>query len=307
VAEENHWLEIRITCDGETAEAVSEVLSRFIPDGVVTETDAKYDDAEEVLLETGEIRVFGYLPYDETTDEKQKKIEEALWHLNMIRPIPNPTYKIIMDQNWMESWKKYYQPIKVGEKLLILPTWLEKPEEYKNRTIIKIDPSMAFGTGTHPTTQMAMALTEEFCQNEVDVIDVGCGSGILSVAALKLGAKKALGVDVDAASTVAAKNSAQLNNVSEAMEVGYGSVAEILDNQFTINKSDLVLVNILAPIILRLFGDGLTNLVKEDGYLILSGILDYQSDDVTQKAIDEGFRFVKKIMINDWVGLAFQK
>ncbi len=307
MAEENHWLEIRITCDGETAEAVSEVLSRFIPDGVVTETDAKYDDAEEVLLETGEIRVFGYLPYDETTDEKQKKIEEALWHLNMIRPIPNPTYKIIMDQNWMESWKKYYQPIKVGEKLLILPTWLEKPEEYKNRTIIKIDPSMAFGTGTHPTTQMAMALTEEFCQNEVDVIDVGCGSGILSVAALKLGAKKALGVDVDAASTVAAKNSAQLNNVSEAMEVGYGSVAEILDNQFTINKSDLVLVNILAPIILRLFGDGLTNLVKEDGYLILSGILDYQSDDVTQKAIDEGFRFVKKIMINDWVGLAFQK
>ena len=307
MVEENHWLEIRITCDGETAEAVSEVLSRFIPDGVVTETDAKYDDAEEVLLETGEIRVFGYLPYDETTEEKQKKIEEALWHLNMIRPIPNPTYKIILDQNWMESWKKYYQPIKVGEKLLILPTWLEKPEEYKSRTIIKIDPSMAFGTGTHPTTQMAMALTEEFCQLGNDVIDVGCGSGILSVAALKLGAKKALGVDVDAASTVAAKNSAQLNDVSEVMEVGYGSVSDILDNQFSINKSDLVLVNILAPIILRLFGDGLSNLVKENGYLILSGILDYQSDEITQNAVDEGFRFIKKVMINDWVGLAFQK
>lgn len=307
MVEENHWLEIRITCDGETAEAVSEVLSRFIPDGVVTETDAKYDDAEEVLLDTGEIRVFGYLAYDDTTEDKRKKIEEALWHLNMIRPIPNPTYKIILDQNWMESWKKYYQPIKVGEKLLILPTWLEKPEEYKDRIIIKIDPSMAFGTGTHPTTQMAMALTEEFCQPGMDVIDVGCGSGILSVAALKLGAKKALGVDVDVASTAAAKNSAELNKVFESMEVGYGSVSEIIDNQFSINNSDLVLVNILAPIILRLFGDGLSSMVKEKGYLILSGILDFQSDEVTQKAINEGFRFIKKIMINDWVGLAFQK
>ncbi|MBE0685263.1 MAG: 50S ribosomal protein L11 methyltransferase, partial [Anaerolineaceae bacterium] len=180
-----HWLEVNVTCDGETAEVVSEVLSRYITAGVVTETDAKYDEAEEVLLETGDIRVFGYLVYDEKADETCKKIEEALWHLNMIRPIPNPTYKIILDQNWMESWKKYYNPIKIGEKLLILPSWLDQPDEDRSRIIVKIDPSMAFGTGTHPTTQMCMALSEEFCQPGMDVIDVGCGSGILSVAAIK--------------------------------------------------------------------------------------------------------------------------
>jgi len=307
VAEDVHWLEVRVTCDGETAEVVSEVLSRFITDGVVTETDAKYDETEEILIETGDIRVFGYLPYDDKTDEICKKIEEALWHLNMIRPIPNPTYKIILDQNWMESWKKYYKPIKIGEKLLILPSWLDQTDDNRNRIIIKIDPSMAFGTGTHPTTQMCMALTEELCQPGMDVIDVGCGSGILSVAAIKLGAKKALGVDLDYASVVAAKNTAELNSVHKKLEVGLGSVIEIYNGDFSFQNADLVLTNILAPIILRLFTNGLSKLVKRNGYLILSGILDYQSDEVVQKALEEGFRFIKKEMINDWVALAFQK
>ncbi len=307
MAEDVHWLEVRVTCDGETAEVVSEVLSRFITDGVVTETDAKYDEAEEILIETGDIRVFGYLPYDDKTDEICKKIEEALWHLNMIRPIPNPTYKIILDQNWMESWKKYYKPIKIGEKLLILPSWLDQTDDNRNRIIIKIDPSMAFGTGTHPTTQMCMALTEELCQPGMDVIDVGCGSGILSVAAIKLGAKKALGVDLDYASVVAAKNTAELNSVHKKLEVGLGSVIEIYNGDFSFQNADLVLTNILAPIILRLFTNGLSKLVKRNGYLILSGILDYQSDEVVQKALEEGFRFIKKEMINDWVALAFQK
>jgi len=307
VAEDINWLEVKVTCDGETAEVVSEVLSRFITDGVVTETDAKYDEAEEVLIETGDIRVFGYLPYDDKTDEICKKIEEALWHLNMIRPIPNPTYKIILDQNWMESWKKYYNPIKIGEKLLILPSWLDQPEEDRNRVIVKIDPSMAFGTGTHPTTQMCMSLTEELCQPGMDVIDVGCGSGILSVTAIKLGAKKALGVDLDYASVVAAKNTAELNSVHEKLEVGLGSVTEINNGDFSFQNADFVLTNILAPIILRLFTNGLSKLVKENGYLILSGILDYQSDEVVHKALEEGLNLIKKEMINDWVALAFQK
>lgn len=307
MVEEIHWLEVKVTCDGETAEVVSEVLSRYITDGVVTETDAKYDEAEEVLIETGDIRVYGYLPYDDKTDETCKKIEEALWHLNMIRPIPSPTYKIILDQNWMESWKKYYKPIKIGEKLLILPSWLDQPSEDRNRISVKIDPSMAFGTGAHPTTQMCMALTEELCQPGMDVIDVGCGSGILSVAAIKLGAKKALGVDLDYASVVAAKNTAELNSVHEKLEVGLGSVTEINNGDFSFKEADLVLTNILAPIILRLFKNGLSKLVKVNGYLILSGILDYQSEEVVQNAIEEGFHLIKKTMINDWVALAFQK
>ncbi len=307
MAEEIQWLEIRVVCDNETAEAVCEVLSRYIPDGVATETDVKYDDAEENLLETGEIKCFGYLLYNENIDETIKKIEEALWYLNMIRPIPAPTYKMILDQNWMESWRKYYQPIIIGQKLLILPSWLEQPHEYKNRINIKIDPSMAFGTGTHPTTQMCMGLLEEYCQPDIDVIDVGCGSGILSVTAVKLGAKKVLGVDLDNASVVAAKNNAELNDVSNQIEIGLGSVKEINHGSFSIKNAEVVIANILAPIIVRLFGDELSHLVKDNGYLILSGILDLQSEEVERKATEEGFTFVKKVMINDWVGLVFQK
>ena len=153
-----------------------------------------------------------------------------------------------------------------------------------------------------------MALSEEFCQPGMDVIDVGCGSGILSVAAIKLGAKKALGVDLRLClRLLPPKTLLNSNNVQGKMEVGLGSVTEINNGDFSISEADLVLANILAPIILRLFTNGLSKLVKRDGYLVLSGILDHQSDEVVQKSTEEGFHLIEKVMINDWVGLAFQK
>ncbi len=305
MADEITWLEVKIVCEGEIAESVSEILSRYVTQGVVTETDAKYDDAEEVLVETGEIRVFGYLINDETVEENRQKIEEALWHLNMIQPVPQPTYTIIHNQDWMESWKKFYNPIKIGKKLLILPEWIENSD--KDRLEIKIDPSMAFGTGTHPTTQLCMKLMEELVIPDRNVIDVGCGSGILSITAVKLGAKKVLGVDLDYPSIVATKKNAQLNNVAHQIEVGLASVTEIVEGKFSIQKADLVLVNILAPIIKRLFSIGLSDLVNEKGYLILSGILDKDADEITEISQGLGFNLLNRLEINDWVGLSFQK
>ncbi|MDO9085518.1 MAG: 50S ribosomal protein L11 methyltransferase [Anaerolineaceae bacterium] len=305
MVEDISWLEVKIICDGEIAESVSEILSRYVTQGVVTETDAIYDDAEEILLETGEIRVFGYLINDETVEEKRQKIEEGLWHLSIIKPIPQPTYQIIHNEDWMESWKKYYNPIKIGKRLLILPAWLENP--YPERVAIKIDPSMAFGTGTHPTTQLCMLLTEEVMKQNTNVIDVGCGSGILSITVLKLGAKRALGVDLDYPSIVATKKNAEINQVQEKIEVGTGSVTEILAGTFSIKRAELVMVNILAPIIIRLFDNGLSKLIKENGYLILSGILDHQSNEVIEKAENTGLQLIKKEMINDWVGMTFKK
>ncbi len=298
------WLEVKIICDGEIAESVSEILSRYVTQGVVTETDAIYDDAEEILLETGEIRVFGYLINDQTVEEKRQKIEEGLWHLSFIKHIPQPTYQIIHNEDWMESWKKYYNPIKIGKRLLILPAWLENP--YLERVAIKIDPSMAFGTGTHPTTQLCMLLAEEVMKQNMNVIDVGCGSGILSITVLKLGAKRALGVDLDYPSIVATKKNAEINQVQEKIEVGTGSVTEILAGNFSYKRAELVMINILAPIIIRLFDNGLSKLIKKNGFLILSGILDHQSDEVIEKAENTGLQLIKKEMINDWVGLTFK-
>ena len=299
------WLEVMITCDGELAEAISEVLSRFVTQGVVTETDVKYDDAEEIPLAYGPVKVFGYIPFDENLESTKIQIEEALWHLNLIQPIPEPTFRKIENQNWMESWKQFYKPILVGEKLLILPAWLENP--VPERIAVRIDPSMAFGTGTHPTTQLCMALSEKLIQSGDHAMDIGCGSGILSIGAVLLGAKKVIAVDLDNPSIDATIKNAISNNVLEKIETGNGSVAEIIDGSFSFTTAPVIMVNILAPIIIRLLNAGLTNLVSDGGFLILSGILDRQADDVQNEAEQHGLKLIEKRLINDWVGMTFQK
>ncbi len=299
------WLEVAISCDGELAEAISEVLARYVSQGVVSETGVKYDEAEEIPMPYGPVKVYGYLVYDDTVESKKRQIEEALWHLSLIQPIPEPTYRKIENQNWMESWKAFYKPILIGERLLILPAWLENPNP--ERIAIMIDPSMAFGTGTHPTTQLCLALAENIILTNNCVIDVGCGSGILSIAAVKLGAEKVIAVDLDHASIVATQKNGAANNVLEHIETGEGSVQEILAGKFSIKEAPVVLVNILAPIIIRLFHEGLNELVQKDGILVLSGILDRQATEVRKVAESYGFQFIEQREINDWVGLTFRK
>ncbi len=303
--EPESWLEVMVSCDAELAESISEVFSRYVSHGVVTETEVKYDDAEEIPLEFGPVKVIGYVTFDEQVEETKQKIEEALWHLNLIQPIPQPFYRKIENQNWMESWKKFYNPILIGEQLLILPAWLENP--YPERIAIKIDPSLAFGTGMHPTTQMCLALAEPFLKPGVDVIDVGCGSGILSIAAAKLGAKKVLAVDIDKPSVEATLLNALENGVVSVIETGEGSVDEIIKGEFSIQHVPVVMINILAPIIIRLFKSGLANLVDKNGHLIISGVLDRQADEVQSMAESYGFELIEQRMIKDWVALAFHK
>ena len=165
----------------------------------------------------------------------------------MIQPVPAPAYKQIADQNWMEAWKQYYKPILIGERLLILPAWMDSPEP--SRIAIKIDPGMAFGTGTHPTTQLCLELMEKSFEERgkrkdsfffpLSCIDVGCGSGILSIAALKLGATKVLGVDIDEESVKNSRENADTNGVGDELILGVGSVREILEGKFPFRKAPL--------------------------------------------------------------------
>ena len=168
---------------------------------------------------------------------------------------------------------------------------MELPEP--SRIAIKIDPGMAFGTGTHPTTQLCLELMEkaildirelkdENRQSNIEyrVIDVGCGSGILSIAAIKLGATKALGVDIDEESIKNSRENADANGVGDELILGVGSVHEILENKFPFNKAPLVVANILAPIIIRLFDAGLADLIEADGVIVLSGILQEQEENL---------------------------
>jgi len=301
--DEARWLEVSMTLNSEMAEAVAEVMARFVANGVVVESGVVYNDAEDEGTPVEPVRVYGYLPIDSELEEKRQRLTEALWHLGQIQELPSPTYRTIADEDWMAVWKQHYHPIQIGERLLILPAWIEQtPPE---RVAVRIDPSMAFGTGTHPTTQLCLQMLEKHLNPGEDVIDVGCGSGILSIAALKLGAKHVLAVDIDELAIRSTLENAATNAVADRLECGAGSVTEIIRGQFSITSAPVVLANILAPVILRLFEAGLTQLVASGGRLILSGILDEQVSDIEVVAAGHGLTLSEKRNMEDWVVLVY--
>jgi ribosomal protein L11 methyltransferase len=165
---------------------------------------------------------------------------------------------------------------------------------------------MAFGTGTHPSTQLCMQLLENHARSGEPFIDIGCGSGILSITAIRLGASRAVAVDIDRAAIIGTRENAEINGVQEQIEVAEGSVANFLEGEFSLRQAPLVAANILAPVILRLFEDNLADLVAPGGTLLLSGILAEQTDKIRQAAAAKELRFIEMQQTNDWVALAFQ-
>ena len=205
------WLEVALIVDGELAEAVAEVLRRYAPEGVAIESTAvQSGDDESAGQAKGPLRVAAYLPEDERLEETRSKLEEALWYLGRIRSLPPAQYQRIEAQDWSESWKQHYKPILIGERLLVAPAWIEL--DPGSRMLVRIDPGMAFGTGTHPSTRLCLEMVEaSFAASPLPdaVIDLGCGSGILAIAALKLGARQALGVDIDPEAIQTAQSNAE--------------------------------------------------------------------------------------------------
>ncbi len=307
-----NWLEVSMTVNGELAEAIADVLARYAPNGVTTEQAVDFVNDEDEGTPVGPITVRAYLIADGKLEETRQKLEEALFYLGMIQPLPAPVFTPLEDQNWMEAWKVHYQPIPIGRRLVIVPTWLESPDA--SRISIRIDPGMAFGTGTHPTTQLCLELIEDYfirLPSSPDrgpaVIDVGCGSGILSIAALKLGAEFALGVDIDDASVRASLENADANGIAAGkFSINCGSVNEVVSGRYQIRNAPLVLANILAPIIIRLFDMGLAKLVAPGGVLILSGILAEQAEEVIASAKAHGLTLQKKKVMGEWVALVVQ-
>jgi len=316
---DTNWLEVSLLVNGELAEAVADVLARFAPNGVVTEsTGVKFLDEENEGIAVGPISVRAYLEVNDQLEETRQKLEEALFYLGMIQPLPAPVYKQIADQNWMEAWKEHYKPIPIGKRLMIVPAWMDSPEP--SRIPIRIDPGMAFGTGTHPTTQLCLELIEKFMEERQkkqenssfifhlsSLIDVGCGSGILSIAALKLGATRALGVDIDIESIKNSRENADKNGIGAELILGQGSVVEVKAGRFAFASAPLVVANILAPVIVRLFEAGLSDLVEAGGAVILSGILSEQAEKVREAAQAKGLVLTGQRQMGDWVALAMSK
>ncbi len=303
-----YWLEVSVLTDGEAAEAVAEVLRPFAyQDGVVLEQLGDMANLDPNALEP-KITAKIYIPEEQDSPAIRQRIEEILYHMNRLYPVPPPTFRQLQEQDWANAWKEHYHPFRIGQRTWIQPSWVTVEEAaaqaeaqglvmQNEDVVLVLDPGMAFGTGTHPTTQMCLQALEEYVQPGMRVLDVGTGSGILAVAAAKLGAKEVCGVDTDSMAVKTAVSNAAQNNVTAQIQVWQGSLTSVQASNW-----DVVVVNILAPVIKgMLCNDGLLDYVAQNGRLILSGIIDEQAHDVETAVTQAGGIIQQRLMIRDWV------
>ncbi len=299
-----YWLEISVQTDGEGAEAVAEMLRPFAyQESVVLEQRGDETNLDPEALEPG-VAVKIYVPEDDDTPELRRRIEEVLYHLGRLYPLPPPVFRELRDEDWANAWKEHYRPFRLGRRLRIRPTWLAGEPDDDARpddVTLVLDPGMAFGTGLHPTTQSCLRALEDLVQPGMTVLDAGTGSGILAIAAARLGATTIAAFDTDALAVRATQENAAQNGVAERIHVWRGELDSTAAETGQATW-DIVVANILAPVIIRLLGEsGLLGAVAPDGYLILSGIIDEQGPDVEAALAAAGGQVRRIISAGDWV------
>jgi len=299
------WLELAITTDAELAEAISEAIFPHVDGGVALEqvnqrlSDGMTADRWEDEDASGPVVVRGYLPMDDSLEERRTRVEEALFYLNMVRPIPKPDYREVAQSDWANAWKASFKPLRIGKRVLIRPSWIDAAQAgvRTGDIVLALDPGMAFGTGLHPTTQLCILALEEYMQPGWRVFDVGHGSGVLSILAAKLGAASVLAADTDEQAVFVGRDNAQTNAVDGIVKVVHGS-HDSVDDRF-----DLVVANILAGVIVTMLASGLAHRGRR---FIFSGILDTQAQAVKNAATSAGLTLVEQKQLTDWVCLIFQ-
>lgn len=295
------WMEVTLRVDGEAAEAAAELLARYGYQGIAVEHEGIPPDKldEDELPPPTTLAVRAYLPVDERTEDLKMQLETGLGYLNMMYPMPQPEYKTVDEADWAEAWKVHYHPVRLGRRILIRPLWVEV-ESQPDDVVISLDPGMAFGTGTHPTTQLCLEAAEALIHPGAQVLDLGTGSGILAIGAAKLGAAHVLAVDNDAVAVEAALENIAQNGVSARITVKEGSLAEVVASG---QQFDVLLVNILARIIIQMCGEGLGEIVRPGGIGVFSGIIDTQAGDVEAALRTAGLIPYARRQQGDWVAI----
>ena len=250
-----------------------------------------------------DVLVKGWFELNEQTPDVINNVKQRLSELKNDEFIDFGTLELDMqnvaDEDWSENWKKYYKPFRIGTHLVVKPTW-EPYEAQADDLIIELDPGMAFGTGTHETTNMCMQLLEKHLQDGMRVMDVGTGSGILAIAAARLGAKDILAIDIDPAAVKVAIENVELNGVKDQVRVVVGDLCKS-----EAMPCDLAVANIVADAICMLAGP-LTRHLEKDRLLICSGIIREREQDVMNAATEAGYTLFDRIEKGEWVALAFK-
>ncbi|GEK29718.1 MAG: 50S ribosomal protein L11 methyltransferase [Kurthia sp.] len=309
------WSEFSIHTSNEAVDAISNILHEAGASGVVIEDSFDLEKPREQVF--GEIYaldpvdfpvngviVKAYLPLNSFLGETVEEIKQSINNLanfNLDLGSNKVTTCEVDDEDWSTSWKKYYHPVKISNRFTIVPTWEDYQPVESDELIIELDPGMAFGTGTHPTTVMSLQALEKHVNNEVDVIDVGTGSGVLAIGAALLGAKTVHALDLDEVAVRSAIENVELNKVSDKIEVVQGDLLDTVKE-----PAEVVVANILAEIILTFVDDAFT-IVKPGGIYITSGIIEGRKEDVKNALIDAGFEIDEVMMMEDWVTIVSRK
>lgn len=297
-----NWTEITVSIPNEFTESAAAIANMTVPYGIYIED---YSDLETSAWEIAHIDLI-----DEDLINKDRKnsvihiyisecdnAAEALEFLKERLTAEKIPFEAgssgVDDTDWNENWKKYFHTIEIGEKLAVVPSW-ENYENRQNRTVLSIDPGAAFGTGTHATTSLCLELLQDFVKNDTKMLDIGCGSGILALASVLLGAEKAFGVDIDAQSVKTAKENAVINKIDNKVGFEVGDLTEVVSGKY-----DVICANIVADVIIRLLPDA-KNFMTDGGVLVVSGIIDIRKDDVLKAVEENGFRVSRERYRDNW-------
>lgn len=299
------WTELTVKVNHKDTERASDIVSFAAEGGIYVED---YSSLESDVYEV--------IPWGMIDDELLNKDRETVLIHIYIKPESNPVeVKAFIDERlnaskiaheielvkkdedqWLNNWRQYYKPIEVGENLLIQPVFKEEVKDTE-RTVIKIEPGLAFGTGNHESTRLCLEAVEKYTQKDIRVLDVGCGSGILGIAATLLGAKEADGVDIDETAVRIANENAELNSVVGKFVARCGDLTEKAKGKY-----DLVLANIVADVIISLT-DNIKSFMSEDATFVMSGIIDTREGDVLAALDKNGFDIIERKTQNGWVCL----
>ena len=314
-------IEIAVEVDGEAAEAVTTLFNRYNGGDWVEDSEAGEASGGGAVLESTGYDEFGnpisgeyrlvvktYLKPGPRGRRIRRQIEDGLWRLRLLYPIPEAVVRTVREEDWAHAWKRYYKPMRIGQRVLLSPAW-EEPDERPGDVVVRLEPGMAFGTGMHPTTRLCVAALEEWVRPGEALLDIGTGSGVLAITAAKLGARPVWATDIDPLAISAALGNAQRNGIAlapDALHIRHGSVPAGQVRAFP-----LIVANILAEILVGLMDGAYDNAplaepLAAGGHLILAGILEDKIGLVLAGAARHGLREVERRQEGDWVALVVQ-
>lgn len=304
-----NWTEICIKVKNEYKEQAEAIANMAVPYGIYVEdySDlieqsweiAHVDLIEQELLDRDRscVIIHLYISEEDNSTETAEYIKELLTASQVPFEMISDT---VNDSTWADGWKKFFKCTEIGEKLVIRPSW-EEYDNVENRKVLSIDPGAAFGTGTHATTSLCLQILEKHIKEDSTVLDIGCGSGILAIAGVLLGAQSAVGVDIDAQSVKVARDNAEINNVTKKIDFLVGNLADKISDKYTV-----VCANIVADVILKLL-ENVEDFMTEDGILITSGIINIRKDDILSGFKQFGFEVLEEHNKDNWYAFVCRK